>query len=730
MSPRRKGKIEAEGKTQMEIIPKAKNHLCHEIEDNSKNLKSGRNESKTISKINSSMEKSNPIVSSLKLMNKDSNSEKLTRSSTIILPGNCSSSRQFSNSSRGRNNCNTQPIWKPAGNVNVTLPGRPISRQNTRLITSSLNKKRDEKTDDVSLRNPTSSRSNDPKKLPISHKIQRSSSSMGAYDLRKKSDNSSPKIEQKSMSARLENKKSNLIANSIESGESLTNKNSARAKWKTRQPEVIQMLKELIKNNSEEEKKISTNNSKNSLKLKKIDNSLLNLKAENSQSKLSIKNKGDSKSGIAITRNMSEDKIDDNSSKTKLNHKKYLRKNASDSSYLESYIKLNSRQNHPTNSRKSLSEKIKSKNSSQVEIKDKKEEGKIDDNRLEKTNNSKSLFNFQDCNNSQSTCELGTKISSSKSCQVSFETSSCSRNSDPVLDTETNSFESDNQCSETFIEKSDQFVDKSKKSFYLLKEILEKYGFNVDLVDNTERKSNLTENGSFSSILLDKESGAIVAVCSSQTLFDKLTSLSDSDLEIKNIMNHFSLESIDNESQVRKIERKKNLEILQITDKMENNLRISFSKHKNRSEEIFSINCVESCGKIDEEKKIQKPLSGIEEKFSFVNLILKEESERKINNFVNEKKNEEKLLEIENQSLENCQKEENEEDGFIFDNLVKEEENCEEVNIPCEGERNVNTVNGKNEEEKESILIDINLNDKTEFSTNTNSYEISPSDII
>lgn len=309
---------------------------------------------------------------------------------------------------------------------------------------------------------------------------------MGAYDLRKKSENSSTKIEQKSMSARVENNKSNnLIANPIESGESL-NKNSSRAKWKTRQPEVIQMLKDLIKNNSEEENKISTNNSKNSLKLKKIDTSLLlNEKVENSQSKLSIKNKGDSKSGIAIMRNMSEDKIDDNSSKTKLNQRKYLRKNASDSSYLESYIKLNSRQNQVTNSRKSLSEKIKSKNSSQVEIKI-KEEGKID---LEKTNNSKSLFNFQDNyqSNSQSTCELGTKISSSKSCQVSFQTSSCSRNSDPVLDTETNSFESDNQCSETFIEKSNQFVDKSKKSFYHLKEILEKYGFNVDFVDNAER---------------------------------------------------------------------------------------------------------------------------------------------------------------------------------------------------------------------------------------------------
>lgn len=132
----------------MENVPKAKNHLLHEIEDNSKNLKSGRNESKIIA----STEKSNPIVSSLKLMNKDSNSEKLTRSSTIILPGNCTSSRQFSNSTRGRNNSNTQPIWKPAGNVNVTLPVRPISRQNTRLITSSFDKKREEKIDDVSLR--------------------------------------------------------------------------------------------------------------------------------------------------------------------------------------------------------------------------------------------------------------------------------------------------------------------------------------------------------------------------------------------------------------------------------------------------------------------------------------------------------------------------------------------------------------------------------------------------
>lgn len=189
----------------------------------------------------------------------------------------------------------------------------------------------------------------------------------------------------------------------------------------------------------------------------------------------------------------------------------------------------------------------------------------------------------------------------------------------------------------------------------------------------------LAEDGSFTSILLDKEKGTIVAICSSQTLFDKLTSLSDSNLEtfeIKDVMNQCSLESFNkdiNVLQSQEYSLKSSLNFISSTkseNSMENN-NISSSKQKivlppniNQSGNIetFSNNnihvhekddkiltdtnlpieiieknsknvseneefCDENFSKFKNSEKGIKTHE-IKEEFSFVNLILKEERER------------------------------------------------------------------------------------------------------
>lgn len=291
--------------------------------------------------------------------------------------------------------------------------------------------------------------------------MQRSSTSMGSYELRKKSDINCIKSEQKSMSARIENQKCNLMTKtSNEITDNLTNPNSGRAKWKTRQPEVMKMLKELIKNTADdEENEISSNC-------------------------LEIPNDSVSKSSLIKSKTVNS-LTSHASSKTKFdNRKSYLRKNSNDSSYLETYIKFNSRQSLAANSDKSFVDKnVKEKKSItshyDQSIKDKKKNIN-DEMEISKISKSEIIFDIQSNENiSQSNCELKTKISSSKSCQVSFETSTCSKSSDILF--EVKSLESENQSSEMFINKT------SKKSFRDLREILEKYGLNVNSVNEAKR---------------------------------------------------------------------------------------------------------------------------------------------------------------------------------------------------------------------------------------------------
>ncbi|XP_051170003.1 MATH and LRR domain-containing protein PFE0570w-like [Leptopilina boulardi] len=555
--------------------------------------------------------------------------------------------------------------------------------------------------------------------------MQRSSTSMGSYELRKKSDINCIKSEQKSMSARIENQKCNLMTKtSNEITENLTNPNSGRAKWKTRQPEVMKMLKELIKNTADdEENEISSNC-------------------------LEIPNDSVSKSSLIKSKTVNS-LTSHASSKTKFdNRKSYLRKNSNDSSYLETYIKFNSRQSLATNSDKSFVDKnVKEKKSNtshyDQSINDKKKNIN-DEMEISKISKSEIIFDIQSNENiSQSNCELKTKISSSKSCQVSFETSTCSKSSDILF--EVKSLESENQSSEMFINKT------SKKSFRELREILEKYGLNVN---EAKRKLNSTENGSFTSILLDKEKGTIVAVCSSQTLFDKFASLSDSDLkivELKDIVKQLSSDSFDNNNKISKIEREietdheQNLKIVQITN---NNSKNSLSKHEcfseNKKEEFSSsssINCAEliknelknkeTCENSENQINI---LSKVEEKFSFVNLIIKEETERKGKfNFPNNSKNDDKnLLKFDDKSLENCNLQKMEVPNFesvlqkdietpqTDDKEVnlskKEKEIVKKIEIFCDAPKELTPINSDVIEKIESPLVNSSSN-QTEFSS-------------
>lgn len=265
---------------------------------------------------------------------------------------------------------------------------------------------------------------------------------------------------------------------------------------------------------------------------------------------------------------------------------------------------------------------------------------------------------------------------------------------------------------------------------------------------------NSTENGSFTSILLDKEKGTIVAVCSSQTLFDKFASLSDSDLkivELKDIVKQLSSDSFDNNNKISKIEREietdyeQNLKIVQITN---NNSKNSLSKHEcfseNKKEEFSSsssINCAEliknelknkeTCENSEKQINI---LSKVEEKFSFVNLIIKEETERKGKfNFPNNSKNDDKnLLKFDDKSLENCNLQKMEVPNFesvlqkdietpqTDDKEVnlskKEKEIVNKIEIFCEAPKELTPINSDVIEKIESPLVNSSSN-QTEFSS-------------
>lgn len=131
---------------QMEMSLKCNNPLNYENGNNSRNFKNGTNECESIP--------TSKKLTSVPLKSKNSNNEKLTRSSTVILSGNGNNSKQFSNqiikvTNRTRSCGNTQPIWKPAGNSKVSFPTKLLSRQNTRSINANFEKKK-EKLDGVS----------------------------------------------------------------------------------------------------------------------------------------------------------------------------------------------------------------------------------------------------------------------------------------------------------------------------------------------------------------------------------------------------------------------------------------------------------------------------------------------------------------------------------------------------------------------------------------------------
>lgn len=324
----------------------------------------------------------------------------------------------------------------------------------------------------------------------------------------------------------------NLIAKNSKEKE----KKFGKTKWKTRKPEAIKMLKELIKDTSKEEDEISTNNSmnpdievsvhylnsnkidssrssftstmiqsesvnskfeinqqkskrlekslsnfqenlsKSSFKFKKANSGKIQLDNENSMSvknlTLNSKSSISNKIGDRTTEDESSNSLRSRELKTKSEFQKpYLRKN---SSYLETYIKLNSRQNVSNSSKLDENYKMNGKKSKMHFSKMKIEKEQNVNKRNEISNISKIIYPE---NNISQSSELRVEISS-KSYQVSLETSS--GNSD-VLKMEINS------DSDETSEKREQIVNKTEKSFLALKKILEKYGLHGDLVEEAER---------------------------------------------------------------------------------------------------------------------------------------------------------------------------------------------------------------------------------------------------
>lgn len=369
------------------------------------------------------------------------------------------------------------------------------------------------------------------------------------------------------------------------------NEQVLKKKRKFKQPEAIQMLKELIKSTSEEDNlsdrktassdsletsecdlsvrflkskneidfsrssfastsMIKQENSKNPSKLEfKVQSSENMSRSENplnkilktssaripkSESKNSlVKNFDqtktsriiDSRSKTIIKDNKLEDKESNNfslhSSRSNLSGsetrfpKNYMKKNPSNSSYLQSYIKLNSRQNHASNSVivSSKSEVRKEKSESnfdkllgneaneaeeiKIEDKIKSEEKEVFEPSKSKLIDSNLELDLSFLPEAIKSSESLTKVSSSKYCQVSFEPSISSRISGETfsedLDKNIQNVETevsflDCQSSQDFsAKKKRKSSNKHTKSLLILKDILQNHGLDVDLVDEAER---------------------------------------------------------------------------------------------------------------------------------------------------------------------------------------------------------------------------------------------------
>ena len=334
-----------------------------------------------------------------------------------------------------------------------------------------------------------------------------------------------------------------------------------------------------------------------------------------SKSKTIIKdNKLEDKERKNFSRHSSSSNNLKSGSETKVS-KPYLRKNNSNnSSYLQTYIKLNSRQNLASNnSLKSPKEKIEVRREKSANVSDclsenetqsEAEKIKIEDKMKSEvkevlvSSNSRELIDFNSEPEDSSfspddfkSSECLTKISSSKYCQVSFESSISSRitgdfyseNLNDVVQSEVNSLGTDNyQSSEDFnAKKKKKSVNKHTKSLLILKDILQNHGLNVDLVDEAERKLRSKQKGS-KPFYSDEEDGTLLAICSSKTLFDKLASLPDigfEELEIKDAINQCSFETLDQEGEVSESQEYFETSETSFSSQSTKKSRSSFSKY-------------------------------------------------------------------------------------------------------------------------------------------------------
>ncbi|XP_033230283.1 uncharacterized protein LOC117181565 isoform X2 [Belonocnema kinseyi] len=658
--PTRHVKTEADPRTQIEIFSrkrKMEENLKNEIENN-----------RSKPRMDPTFIKVNPET--LKINKKYLSNEKMTRSSTLVMDGINKDSKQSSNqaikmTNKGRCQNTSQPIWKPAGNVKAktTVPVQGILRQKTRQNLPS--DKKDEKLNEGVTRNQQSSKhlsANESTRNSKLH-VQKSSTNLKS-DIQKKSDTKCFKGQKKEThcKSKSETRDSNFLSKNQQDPQKENcnlNRQVLKTKRKFKQPEAIQLLKELIKSTSEEENLSDRKaTSSNSLETSKCDLSVRFLKSENkidfsrsSFASTSMIKQGNSKNpskvefNVQSSENMSrsenplkpliqleeekskvlktssaripksvsknsllknfdksstsriidsrsktiikdnklEDKESNNlslhSSRSNLSSsetrfpKNYLKKNPSNSSYLQSYIKLNSRQNHASSSVIVSSKSEVKKEKSEITFDhlfeneaDEAEEIQIDHKikSEEKEASDSSKSNLIDSNleldlpflpETIKSSESLTKNSSSKYCQVSFEPSISSRISGETCSED---FDQNIQNVETEVcfldckssqplsaQKKKGSSNKQTKSFLILKDILQNHGLDVDLVDEAERKLRSKERGT-KSIYYDKGDGTLLAISSSKTLFDKLASLSDSsfeELEIKD------LESLDQEVQ-------------------------------------------------------------------------------------------------------------------------------------------------------------------------------------
>ena len=248
----------------------------------------------------------------------------------------------------------------------------------------------------------------------------------------------------------------------------------------------------------------------------------------NSKSKTKIQaNKLENRktSNVIINSSKSTDFISENKLFQKPSLKKQSARNSS--SYLESYIKLNSSQSLVSNnSRKSLKKKpeVNSKKSENIidsvpetKLKVKTEEVKLEDkNKVSelKIEDSKMKIKEKETNmvleskdfildNSEpeqdisylpskdfNSCELLPKIVSSKCCQVSLEPSTCSRISEDLSEighTEVYLWESEDQSSEDLNANKKKNVENTSGPLLILKEILQNHGLDMDLMDEAKR---------------------------------------------------------------------------------------------------------------------------------------------------------------------------------------------------------------------------------------------------